>query len=40
MARANEERQQPANDMTLIVLVGFAIVFLLFMAFLLRSAIK
>ena len=34
MARAKAERQQPATGMTLIVLVGLAIAFLLFMAFL------
>ena len=34
MARANAEQQQPATGMTLIVLVGLAIAFLLFMAFL------
>ncbi len=34
MARANAEQQQPATGMTLIVMVGLAIAFLLFMAFL------
>jgi len=34
MARAKVEQQQPATGMTLIVLVGLAIAFLLFMAFL------
>src|SRR5208337_3178542 len=34
MARANTEQQQPATGTTLIVLVGLAIAFLLFMAFL------
>ncbi len=34
MARAKAEQQQPATGMTLIVLVGLAIAFLLFMAFL------
>src|SRR6266496_2832776 len=34
MARAKTEQQQPATGMTLIVLVGLAIAFLLFMAFL------
>src|ERR1017187_1829857 len=34
MARANVEQQQPATGTTLIVLVGLAIAFLLFMAFL------
>ena len=34
MARAKVEQQQPASGMTLIVMVGLAIVFLLFMAFL------
>jgi len=34
MARAKAERQQPTTGMTLIVLVGLAIAFLLFMAFL------
>jgi cytochrome c-type biogenesis protein CcsB len=34
MARARAEQQQPATGMTLIVLVGLAIAFLLFMAFL------
>ncbi len=34
MARANAEQQQPTTGMTLIVLVGLAIAFLLFMAFL------
>jgi len=33
-ARAKVEQQQPATGMTLIVLVGLAIAFLLFMAFL------
>src|SRR6202158_2419746 len=34
MSRAKEEQQQPATGMTLIVLVGLAVAFLLFMAFL------
>jgi hypothetical protein len=34
MARAKAEQQQPATGMTLIVMVGLAIAFLLFMAFL------
>jgi cytochrome c-type biogenesis protein CcsB len=34
MARAKSEAQQPASGMTLIVMVGLAIAFLLFMAFL------
>ena len=34
MARAKAEQQQPATGMTLIVLVGLAVAFLLFMAFL------
>ena len=34
MARAKVEQQQPASGMTLIVMVGLAIAFLLFMAFL------
>jgi len=34
MARARAEQQQPATGTTLIVLVGLAVVFLLFMAFL------
>ena len=34
MARVNAEQQQPTTGMTLIVLVGLAIAFLLFMAFL------
>ena len=34
MARTKAEQQQPATGMTLIVLVGLAIAFLLFMAFL------
>ena len=34
MARAKVEQQQPATGMTLIVMVGLAIAFLLFMAFL------
>ena len=34
MARAKTERQQPTTGMTLIVLVGLAIAFLLFMALL------
>ena len=34
MARANAEQQQPTTGMTLIVMVGLAIAFLLFMAFL------
>jgi len=34
MARAKAEQQQPASGMTLIVMVGLAVAFLLFMAFL------
>jgi len=34
MATAKAEQQQPASGMTLIVMVGLAIAFLLFMAFL------